>query len=286
MSTMYRMPFLPCLILLTISTSAWADVTMPALFSDHMVLQRDMNVPIWGWAEPGEKVTVTLPNQKLTAESDGTGRWQVTTPPLAAGGAFMLIIEGENRLKIKDVQVGEVWLCSGQSNMEWSVSNTRDADLEIPAANYPNIRMITVATEGSQEPLKDFEGHWEVCSPKTVGEFSAVGYFFGRELHQQVKVPIGLVDNAWGGSACDAWIRRDLMEGNPLYEGQLAYWDKTVAMKRNRGPSSSGSWPTGRSVPRRRDKPTGPSRRANRGGPTRSPASIDRRTSTTAASSR
>ena len=131
------------------------------MFSDHAVLQRDMKVPVWGWAEPGEKVKVTIPNQKHTAEADADGRWQVTLEPLAAGGSFTMVVEGKNRLEIKDIQVGDVWLCSGQSNMEWSVADARDGDLEIPAANFPNMRLITVATTGSQTPVKDFDGHWE-----------------------------------------------------------------------------------------------------------------------------
>ena len=208
---------------------AWANVKLPALFSEHMVLQRDMKVPIWGWADPGEKVTVTLPNQKLSAVADEKGRWQVVAEPLVAGGTMSLIVEGKNRIHLRDVQVGDVWLCSGQSNMEWSVADAVDADLEIPTANFPNLRIITVGTEGSQSPADNFDGHWDVCTSKTIPQFSAVGYFFGREMLQAVKVPIGIIDNSWGGSACEAWIRRDLMEGNPLYADQLATSDKTVA---------------------------------------------------------
>ena len=222
---------LPWLILIfaALAPHAWANVKLPALFSNFMVLQRDVKVPIWGWADPGEKITVTLPNQKLSTVADDKGRWQVVANPLAAGGAMTLVVEGKNRIEIFDVHVGDVWVCSGQSNMAWNVADSADADLEIPAANYQNLRIITVGTDGSQKPVDNFDSHWEICTSKTIPQFSAVGYFFGRELNQAVKVPIGIIDNSWGGSACEAWIRRDLMEGNPLYEDQLAKWDKTAA---------------------------------------------------------
>ncbi len=213
------------LVLFGSTSHTVAAVKLPALFSDHMVLQREADLPIWGWADPGEKVTVTLPGQILTTEADDAGRWQVTAQPLTPGNSFTLVIEGSNRIEIADVQVGDVWLCSGQSNMEMSVGNSSEADLEVPAANYPSIRMITVATQGGQAPLDNFDGHWEVCTPESISGFSAVGYFFGRELHQQLRVPIGLIDNAWGGSACEAWIRRDLLEEHPLYEKLLKEWD-------------------------------------------------------------
>ena len=227
-------PWLRCLFWLALSfvalaPHAWANVKLPALFSDHMVLERDVQAPIWGWAEPGEKITVTLPGEKLTAVADEQGRWRVVAGPLSAGGPMKILVDGKNHLELNDVQVGDVWLCSGQSNMEMSVANSANADLELPAANFPNLRIITVAKEGSQQPEDDVDGHWELCTPKTISQFSAVGYFFGRELLQTVKVPIGLIDNSWGGSACEAWVRRDLLEGDPGYEKTLANYDRQVA---------------------------------------------------------
>ncbi|MEX2309959.1 MAG: sialate O-acetylesterase [Pirellulales bacterium] len=202
---------------------------MPAIFSDHAVLQRDMPVPVWGSAEPGEEVTVAIAGQTHNATADANGKWRVTLQPLSVGEPLKLIVEGKNRLERNDILVGEVWLCSGQSNMEWPVERSANADLEIPAAHHPRIRLVRVKGPGSQTPVEDFEGGWQVCSPGTVPGFSAVGYFFGRELQQHLDVPIGLIDNSWGGSACDAWIRRDRLEGNPLYEAQLANWDKLAA---------------------------------------------------------
>ena len=222
---------------LSFTPFAAADVKLPALFTDHAVLQRDMQVPVWGWADPGEEVKVSIAGQEHTTKADADGKWEVKLEPLNVGEPLTLTVEGKNRLEVKDILAGDVWVCSGQSNMEWSVVDSRDADLELPAANHPNIRLITVATAGSQKPLKDFDGKWaDSALPQSVADFSAVGYFFGRDLEQIENVPIGLIDNAWGGSACEAWIRRDLMEGNPLYDPMLADWDKRVAaLRRSEG---------------------------------------------------
>lgn len=217
------------LLVTSITPFAAADVRLPALFSDHAVLQRDMPVPVWGWADPGEEVKVSIAGQAHTTKAGDDGRWQVKLEPLKVGEPLTLVVEGKNRLEAKDILAGDVWICSGQSNMEWEVQNTRDAELELAAANYPRLRLITVATLGVQEPLQDFDGRWQTCTPESVASFSAVGYFFGRDLLQIEGVPVGLIDNSWGGSACEAWIRRDLMEGNPLYDPMLAEWDRRVA---------------------------------------------------------
>ncbi len=204
----------------------WADVKLPAIFSDHMVLQRDMRLPVWGWADPGEQIAVLFGDQTHKTTADGEGNWRVTLEPLSLGEPRMMVVEGKNRLQVNDILIGEVWLCSGQSNMGFAVAQCWNADLDIATAKYPNIRMITVGNLGSQSPIKDFDGQWDVCTPKTVGSFSAVGYLFGRELHQVLEVPIGLIDNAWGGSRCEAWIRRDRLEADPMYEAILARWKK------------------------------------------------------------
>jgi sialate O-acetylesterase len=220
---------LPCVVLFLLSAFAHADVKLPAIFSDHAVLQRDMPVAIWGWADAGEEVTAAIAGQTHKATADQNGKWRVTLSPLAVGEPLKLIVEGKNRLERNDILVGEVWLCSGQSNMEWPVNLTNNGDLEIAAANHPRLRLVRVKGKGSQTPVEDFEGGWQVCTPESVAGFSAVGYYFGRELQSRLDVPIGLVDNSWGGSACDAWIRRDRLEGNPLYEQQLKNWDKMAA---------------------------------------------------------
>jgi sialate O-acetylesterase len=209
------------------SRPARAELKLPAMFTDHAVLQRDMPVPVWGWAEPGEEVHVAIAGQTHKAKADDKGNWRVTLEPLSVGEPLKLVVEsGNERLQVNDILVGEVWLCSGQSNMEWPVSLATNADLEISAANHPQIRLVRVKEPGSQSPVEDFDGQWMVCAPDSVNGFSAVGYFFGRELHDQLGVPIGLVDDSWGGSACEAWIRRDRLEGNPLYADVLKRSDE------------------------------------------------------------
>jgi sialate O-acetylesterase len=211
---------------LFLTCPTFADVRLPAIFTDHAVLQREMPAPVWGWADPSEEVTVMIGDQVHKTTADDKGKWRITLEPLLSGGPYTMVVKGKNRLEVKDILAGEVWLCSGQSNMEWPVSAVANGDLDISGANRPRIRIVTVTGPGSQTPVEDFDGDWKVCSPETIADFSAVGYFFGRELQDQLDVPIGLIDNAWGGSACDAWIRRDRMEGNPLYATQLANWDK------------------------------------------------------------
>ncbi len=209
-------------------TCGLADVTLPTILSDRMVLQRDMPVPIWGWAEPNEEVTVVIAGQTHSTQTDENGNWRVTLDPLSLGEPLSLVVEGKNRLQVNDILIGEVWLCSGQSNMQWDVKNCWNAELDIASAKYPNIRMLTVNNPASQTPTKNADGRWQICSPSTVGNFSGVGYFFGRQLHQILDVPVGLIDNAWGGSACEAWIRRDRLEGNPMYEALLTRWKNIV----------------------------------------------------------
>lgn len=203
---------------------ARADVTLPNIFGDHMVMQRGQKNKVWGTADAGEAVTVAIDKQKQQAIAGTDGKWQVQLDPLAAGGPYVLTVSGKNELKFNDVLVGEVWICSGQSNMQWSVNNSNDADLTRLSAKHPKIRMINYPNVGSQEPIWTHERKWMVCSPETVGDFSAVGYFFGRQLHETLDVPIGLINNAWGGSACEAWIRRDLLAADERYKPLMDRW--------------------------------------------------------------
>jgi sialate O-acetylesterase len=212
--------------LLAAGSPALADVRLPALFTDHMVLQQGQKNRVWGWADRGEDVIVTIAGQRHTAKADDNGKWRVTLDALAVGGPHTLAITGKNKLAVEDVLVGEVWICSGQSNMQWSVSQANDPDLEAKTANYPKIRFISVPQVGTQEPQDDFKGQWELCTPNTAPQFSAVGYFFGRQLHQTLDVPIGLIDDAWGGSACEAWVRRDLLAKDGKYQKLLADWEQ------------------------------------------------------------
>lgn len=216
------------LLALVLTFSAQAELSLPALFTDHMVLQRDKPIRIWGKADAGADVKVTLGDQSATAKVDENGRWTAELKPLPAGGPHEVTIRSNDNEKIlKDVLVGEVWLCSGQSNMQWDVNAADDPDLEKLTAKFPGIRLITVPQIGTQEPQDDFNGKWELCTPETVGSFSAVGYFFGRRLHQTLDVPVGLIDNAWGGSSAEAWVNRDLLGADDTYAQLMERWEKT-----------------------------------------------------------
>jgi sialate O-acetylesterase len=203
-----------------------ADVSLPAIFGSHMVLQRDANGRVWGKADPGEEVTVKIAGQTKTATAGPGGKWSVRLDPMPAGGPHTMTVQGKNTFTFDDVLVGEVWLCSGQSNMQWNVGSANDGDLEGLTAKFPNIRLISVPQVGTQEPKDDFNGKWERCSPETVKQFSAVGYLFGRLIHQALDVPVGLIDDAWGGSACEAWVRRDLLEKDPEYRPLIERWER------------------------------------------------------------
>ncbi len=207
-----------------------AQLHLPAIFGDHMVLQQKQANPVWGWGEPGEEVTVSIHGQSHTAKADEQGYWKVNLRPIPAGGPYQMEIEGEkSKFFFDDVLVGEVWICSGQSNMAWTVNNSNSAELEILTANYPNIRLITVPRVGTQEAQDDFEGAWSACTPETIKDFSAVGYFFGRRLHHALDVPIGLIDNAWGGSAAEAWVRRDVLAKDGRFDELMEHWEDIEA---------------------------------------------------------
>jgi sialate O-acetylesterase len=185
-----------------------ADVRLPAVIGDHMVLQQQKPVTIWGWAGRGEKVMVALAGDSQEARASAEGKWQVIFDPLMPGGAPLeLTVRGENgpAIAVRDILVGEVWLCSGQSNMEWPVASTLSPTPEILRADHPGIRLFLVPKRLADRPLEDVEAKWQVCSPKTVGPFSAVAYYFGLELHQKLGVPVGLVESAWGGSDIEPW---------------------------------------------------------------------------------
>lgn len=206
-----------------------AGLKMSSVFGNHMVLQQKQPIRVWGWTKPGQDVTVTLADQTAKAKAEADGRFELNLKPVDAGGPYTLVVEADETKTFEDVLVGEVWLCSGQSNMQWSVSSANDPDLETLTARLPRLRLITVPQVGTQEPQDDFKGEWTACSPETVKDFSAVGYFFGRQLHQTLDVPVGLIDNAWGGSACEAWVRRDLLEGKDLYSSLMADWENREA---------------------------------------------------------
>ena len=200
-----------CLLLVLLAPpTTEADVSLNNLFGDHMVLQQGIKNKIWGKADPGETISVSIAGRSHTTVAEKDGSWSVQLDAIMEyGGPHTLTVEGNNTQTFEDVLIGEVWVCSGQSNMQWPVQQSNDADLAIATADLGQIRLLSVPQVGTQEPQWNFKGEWAVCSPGNVGDFSAVGFFFGRHLHQTLHVPVGLIDNAWGGSACEAWINRN-----------------------------------------------------------------------------
>jgi sialate O-acetylesterase len=227
-SAVFKLAF--CIILLGPSLAVHAQLKLPAIIGDHMVLQQKQANPIWGWDEPGTKVVVAMGNQvkKTTAGEDG--KWTVKLDPLdASAEPATIVIEGSSRLEITDVLVGEVWMCSGQSNMGMTLSGDWKAEVEALSSNHPNLRLISVPRVGTQELQDDFKGQWEAANPTNCRSFSAVGFFFGRYLHEILGVPVGLINNAWGGSAAEAWVRRDSLESDPRFQALMEGWSKREA---------------------------------------------------------
>ena len=213
-------------------------MTFPSFISDNMVLQHGVKAPLWGWAAPGEKVTVQVPEigSRISAKADASGRWQAQIGPLAPGGPYSLVIQaGSEQKTIRNVLVGEVWLCSGQSNMEMLVGpegfspGVLDVEKEIAEANYPAIRMFAVAKQVAGKPQTNCQGEWTECSTSTVARFSAVGYFFGREIHQTLKMPVGLINAPWGGMPAQSFLSREAMLGDPELAELVLNSDKQVA---------------------------------------------------------
>lgn len=213
------------LLLLTFAGAARADVRVPSVVGDNMVMQQGRKARVWGWAEPGERVTVSFRGDTATAVADARGRWEVYVGPHKAGGPFELTVAGRNTLAFKNVLVGEVWVCSGQSNMEWPLANAEDGAKESAAADYPFIHLFTVTKQTSGQPLEDVEGRWVVTTPKEAASFSAVGYFFGRELHQRLQVPVGLIHTSWGGTPAEAWTSRGALSADPAFKPMLERYD-------------------------------------------------------------
>jgi len=226
----------PCLILslalAASNQSLSAELRLPNIFGDGMVLQRGKPAAIWGWAAPGEEVKVTFSEQEATTRADAEGRWLARLAPMKANarGATLDVAAGDERRRVADVLVGDVWICGGQSNMEWSMRASRDADLEISSADYPAIRYARLPHIARPEPQEDFpledrknpQGSWRRCAGKDVESCTAVGYYFARRLHRRIKVPIGIIDTSWGGTMAQHWVStgtlRPFPEMKPYFE--------------------------------------------------------------------
>jgi len=215
-------------LVLSLAPAAAADVRLPRILGDHMVLQRDAVARVFGWAEPGERIEVhaSWTDAVVRDVAQGDGAFEVALPTPAAGGPFTLSVRGRNTVELTDVLVGEVWVCSGQSNMEWTVGpgvgdGILNWETEVADADWPRIRGFDVARATALEPAQDCRGEWSVCSPATVGSYSAVAYFFGRALHRELDVPIGLVMTTWGGTKAEAWTSAHALRALGEFEDEL-----------------------------------------------------------------
>ena len=213
--------------LLLLATPALADVRLPALFSDHLVLQAGVNVPVWGWADAGEEVTLSLAGQSVTTRANAEGRWKTNFPPLKPQAEpLTLTVEGRNRLVVNDVLIGEVWLASGQSNMAYRFSRGEYDPVESAAANLPQVRMFTVRGQTATTPQSDCQGEWVVASPTSVQAFSAVAWFFGSDLHHSLNTPVGLINASWGGTDIAAWTSEPVQLEVPALREKIETWKR------------------------------------------------------------
>ena len=198
---------------------------LPSLFGDHMVLQRKRPVPVWGWSEPGVEVRVVCAGHSASAVCGDDGFWQACLPPMDPGGPHKLEVTAAcGSATFEDVRIGDVWLCSGQSNMQWPLIQTHDAAQAVPAARHEEVRLFTVERPRTVRPARDVRGRWARCTPKTVREFSAVAYHFGRELHGRCRVPVGLIHSSWGGTPVESWMSSQALANDPANRELLAYW--------------------------------------------------------------
>jgi sialate O-acetylesterase len=223
------------LALLFCGNFARADVKLDPLFSNNMVLQRGKPIPVWGSARAGERVTIRIGAQKKSAVTDATGAWRVTFDAMPAAGSTPFVAQGDNKIELKNVAVGEVWICSGQSNMVWQLYRAQNGDAEVAAANDADLRFFTVPAKMATAPQTEFAApaQWEVCTPQSAHNFSAVAYFFGRELRQKLKIPVGLVSASWGGSTAETWVRRESLAAlGKSYQKQIADFDTVAAHRK------------------------------------------------------
>ena len=201
--------------------SARADVRLPALFTDHMVLQQEMQVPVWGWADDGESVTVEFRGKKVSTVAKA-GKWSVKLAKQKPGAPGALVVAGKNnRLEINDVVVGEVWIASGQSNMEWPLARSFESTNDIASSGNPDLRLFTVPKLKAVVPVADVKGNWQLAAPDTVPNFSAVGYYFGRALQQARKVPVGIIHTSWGGSPAEVWMSEEMLRSTEEYQHDI-----------------------------------------------------------------
>ena len=214
---------------LWLSAAVSGQVRMPAIFGDHMVLQSGVETPVWGWADPGEKVTVRLGTSTVDTKADVNGNWLVRFSAMKGGQEASLTIQGQtNKVVFSDVVAGEVWIASGQSNMALGLSGTLGGKEITAEANYPSMRLFTVSRTIADRPKTDCGGTWHMCTPQTVGSFSAVAFFFARKLQQDTGVPVGIINASLNGTTCEAWTRKEILQGDNELKHLVDGWDAKV----------------------------------------------------------
>jgi len=206
------------------SAEPQTSLHLPAIFGDNMVLQRNYATPIWGTAAPNQSITLTIAGQTRQATAGADGKWMVKLDPVKEGGPYELTVSGPSSITYKNVLFGDVWICSGQSNMEWIVKNSKDAQIAIDSSANPNLRLFTVKKNPAQTPANDVTGKWDESSSQSSPSFSAVGYFFGRELQKQLNVPIGLIHTSWGGTAIQLWQSKEAIEADEDMKQVYVAW--------------------------------------------------------------
>jgi len=261
--------FVSLVLVLVSACVSFANVRLPAIIGDNMVLQQGRKLSVWGWADPGEEVMVSVSWQNMmwAVTADANGQWKFKMNSPKAGGPYKMTISGKNTITIENIMVGEVWVCSGQSNMQWSVERAADAEQEIAAAKYPKIRLFTVERNAAGQPLDNCVGSWARCSSETVGGFSAVAYFFGRHLYKELNVPIGLINTSWGGTRIEPWtppvgfeavpsledVRKEIQDGDSAYSkivgeslDSIEAWVKNTreALAANKSLPAAPAWPS------------------------------------------
>ena len=219
-----------CAVFICSATQVLADVKLPAVIGPNMVLQRGRPVAIWGWADPNETVSVSIAGKTASALTDDEGNWRVTLPELEADGRTLtLVVEGSSgsTVSVENVLVGEVWLCTGPSNIQWPLRRCDNGEQEVAAADFPRIRFFSVAKKLADQPQADCQGDWIECRPDTVGDVSGVGYFFARRLHRDLDVPIGVLQSFWGGSRVEAWTGIESLQAEPALKPILDWWQQS-----------------------------------------------------------
>lgn len=214
-------------MMLLMVSSMNAQIVLPTFFNNNMVLQQGIDIPVWGWASPGESVTVNFGNTEVSVKADKTGKWDMKLPAMNYGGPYTMIVKGNNLHTIENIMIGEVWVCSGQSNMEFYLRNVNNAEIEMASANYSDIRLFTVKKRIAQNPLDQLgDGEWVECTSSTSQDFSAVAYFFGKSLYEKLKVPIGLINTSWGGTVAETWTSGEAIGKNPDFAKSLSQLNK------------------------------------------------------------